>query len=389
MKKFAVFLLSLFLFSACGTQKQIWLLDTEELRPLIDAKGFGLTTIEPYIKTDEGKPIMIDGANPDNSMINASIKFRGRVIVSGTYTVYGREVESSLRDATCFSALSSGSLEVLPTVKGDNRKTSFCINNDEQSIKAFSAVKSGKSTVMIENYTINLFGDEVYNTAKLVTVGSKQINDLWGLDIGFKFQDLLVKKDNGEGFEFLSAQENPWTVIIAHQIKDFKRISDGFDDYAISQKIKDRLTSEDPCAVLLGGGLQLQEIYIPVDINNFPALCKGRKSAEGLTVISLVGVLDAFEGVPTIDGMLLVVRSDDAIMLSRLIRNSDIKAFQADWDKTLKDYQKAHPKMEFPGKEYEQLYKIMEKKLVDAIKRPDPELRGALDYLEGIAATIN
>jgi len=104
---------------------------------------------------------------------NYKIKFNGKIEITGHYIYYGEG--DMLENKICFDNLDNASKIKMPQLKGDDREIWFCFNNENFAKDAFQPKgSSGKATILIDNYTINMYGSEVWNTADLKLV--KAIN---------------------------------------------------------------------------------------------------------------------------------------------------------------------------------------------------------------------
>ncbi len=97
---------------------------------------------------------------------NYKIKFAGNIFVSGTYT---RHDEGILSGQICMGNLDKEFLAKIPKASTDTRSVWFCFDNLADAQDRFTQVGSGRTTVMISNYTINSVPAEVFNTATLLT----------------------------------------------------------------------------------------------------------------------------------------------------------------------------------------------------------------------------
>jgi len=120
--------------------------------------GMKVVSIQPAI---ESLPLSKD---------NFQVQFQGKAIISGKY---------HYQDTAAFGPylwvdqLTPGSEEKLPKLRGEG-STSFCFSNMDDAQQIFGPVGSeGKTKVQISDYTYVHASAEVCNTAKLVSVLSK------------------------------------------------------------------------------------------------------------------------------------------------------------------------------------------------------------------------
>lgn len=101
---------------------------------------------------------------------NASIEFSGETTITGTYHYYSNK-EPFVSDLVCFDNLDIESQNKIPRMQIDTRNIWFCFNNQELARNEFEPKdSSGKSTIVIDEYTINSAETETINTAKLIRI---------------------------------------------------------------------------------------------------------------------------------------------------------------------------------------------------------------------------
>lgn len=106
---------------------------------------------------------------------NAKVEFSGQTQISGTYQYYGNDEQSEmLTDIVCFDGLDNSSKSQLPQIQGDRREPWFCFSNQDLAKELFIPKGAvGKATIIIDQYEINSYPSEVFNTATLIKVITK------------------------------------------------------------------------------------------------------------------------------------------------------------------------------------------------------------------------
>jgi len=99
------------------------------------------------------------------SIDDASIAFIGQVVIKGAYT------ES--RGDRCIVDLDESSTSKIPRMIGDDRDIWFCFNESNLVKQEFVKGDDEIVEIVIDNYVINAYPSEVYNTADLVRVVSR------------------------------------------------------------------------------------------------------------------------------------------------------------------------------------------------------------------------
>lgn len=119
----------------------------------------------------------LEGKIPVSS--NVTMQFKGEVQITGSYFFSapmgvvgeGGKVKSKDYKWVCISGLDEQSLNKLPHPVEKTNGTVFCFDNNDYAFEQFSPVGSkGRATVVIDNYTINIYPSEVHDTATLVRV---------------------------------------------------------------------------------------------------------------------------------------------------------------------------------------------------------------------------
>lgn len=136
--------------------------------------GCGRATPHVFDGTKVSEGTMIAGmrvvrneTHAEEGLSSSLIQFSGRATISGTYAVVEydelwRRVQFTVGDE---------SLSRIPRLENDPRTVWFVFNNQDDAQKAFGAeVRSGKATVVIDNYRIHLAQTDTFNTADLVRV---------------------------------------------------------------------------------------------------------------------------------------------------------------------------------------------------------------------------
>jgi len=95
------------------------------------------------------------------------VQFSGRATVSGVYTV---STDADNPRWVSFY-VDDSSLTKLPRMNNNTRALWFTFNNHEQDLNAFGTkAKSGRATIVIDNYRIHRAETDAFNTADLVRV---------------------------------------------------------------------------------------------------------------------------------------------------------------------------------------------------------------------------
>lgn len=109
--------------------------------------------IRQFIKIFENLPIN-----------NASIYFTGKTTLTGKYEVF----ENSKSSEICFYPSLESRINI-PKIYGDNKTNWFCFSNPNFTKKLLGA-QEREATIVIDNYTINAYPGEIFNTAELIQV---------------------------------------------------------------------------------------------------------------------------------------------------------------------------------------------------------------------------
>ncbi len=137
------------------------------LGPTVDAKTVKVGDKVGALTVKVARPFR-DQYSPITSD-NAVISFSGLLSIKGKYVYHGGQ--DLLSDTACFEELDEKSLTVIPTMVGDERSVWFCFDNQEEAGQLLKGVKSGSTVnIQINNYSINYYPSEVYNTATLIRV---------------------------------------------------------------------------------------------------------------------------------------------------------------------------------------------------------------------------
>lgn len=112
-------------------------------------------------------------AEEDILPFGSSVAFTGETQITGKYMYYPKNT-AFVEDSVCFSDLSSDSIAKMPQIIGISRSTSFCFRNVEKAQSEFGPEgSSGTATIKIDDYLLVTYEKEVWNTATLVDVISK------------------------------------------------------------------------------------------------------------------------------------------------------------------------------------------------------------------------
>ena len=104
---------------------------------------------------------------------NLTMQFKGQVQITGNHFFSGSMGAETIEDLdeVCMSELDEQSLNRLPRPNGKSNDTWFCFDNSDYAFKQFGPIGSkGRATVVIDNYTINIFPSEVHDAASLIRV---------------------------------------------------------------------------------------------------------------------------------------------------------------------------------------------------------------------------
>ncbi len=121
--------------------------------------GLKVKSVGPYKENINIKP-------------NSKIVFEGKITLTGQYIQSGPSAVVPITEV-CFEKLEPSSEVLLPKLSDDTRATWFCFNNPDNALQKLKVGEQNNNrTIEIENYTINHYPSEVYNTADLVRVTS-------------------------------------------------------------------------------------------------------------------------------------------------------------------------------------------------------------------------
>ena len=110
---------------------------------------------------------------------NIIMQFKGQVQITGNYFfdapmgAVGPEGAVKIEDfnKVCMAELDEQSLNKIPRPISKDNDTWFCFDNSDYAFEQFGPVGSqGRASVVIDNYTINIFPSEVHDTATLIKV---------------------------------------------------------------------------------------------------------------------------------------------------------------------------------------------------------------------------
>lgn len=107
---------------------------------------------------------------------NITMHFKGQVQITGNYSFSGPMGSETLEDLeglidVCMSEIDEQSLNKLPRPTVKSNDTWFCFDNRGYAIEKLGPVgNKGRTTVLIDNYTINRFPSEVGDTATLLQI---------------------------------------------------------------------------------------------------------------------------------------------------------------------------------------------------------------------------
>lgn len=100
------------------------------------------------------------------SKSGAAVQFKGKIIVTGKYTVDDGQGMMP-PGIVCFQEFDQTSLDKLPKEINDTRNVWFCLN-DKPELKTLFTKNTGTATIEIDNYFVNLLQAGVFNTADLI-----------------------------------------------------------------------------------------------------------------------------------------------------------------------------------------------------------------------------
>lgn len=147
------------------------ILDIETAKIGNKVAGMVLQSIEKYSAVNN------TGADvdPPLSKTNIEAKFYGKATISGTYTYVG-EAEPAMLPGMLTFGVDEAFAKKVPSLK--NQEGSYPIMLGKLAKEMFGVDgakegKSGKATIVIDNYTINRYPAEVADTATVVEIISK------------------------------------------------------------------------------------------------------------------------------------------------------------------------------------------------------------------------
>lgn len=135
--------------------------DTKEAKP--GDKVGGMTIVSLKSLSANNGPI---------TSKNVSVTFTGQVTLQGEYYQMGPNEMITERLGACFGNLDAASEKLMPKLAGETSRPGFCFSNNETADLDFST-GTGKATIIIDNYVLNRLPAEIWDTADLVKVVSK------------------------------------------------------------------------------------------------------------------------------------------------------------------------------------------------------------------------
>jgi hypothetical protein len=124
--------------------------------------GMTVQSITPY---DEGvKTLPLES--------NAKVRFTGQTNVAGTYYYECPGFEGKCNkneQRLCLKDLDEASQKKMPRIKNGRDPIWFCFSNADEA-KKLLAPNTGKESVLIDNYILNVYPSEVIDTADLIKV---------------------------------------------------------------------------------------------------------------------------------------------------------------------------------------------------------------------------
>ena len=104
--------------------------------------------------------------------VKGSVAFKGQVQLAGSYRRHFDYPDVKL---PCFW-VDAPDWNKLPRVKGDSRVIWFCFSNTAEAIRELGALGTEtRATIVIDDYTTNVEASDVWDTARLVRVVSKEV----------------------------------------------------------------------------------------------------------------------------------------------------------------------------------------------------------------------
>ena len=136
--------------------------DLNEIK--IGDKVIGMTvqSIAPYDESVKSLPLAS----------NVKIQFKGQVTITGIYYYECPGFEgkcSEDKERLCFKDLDEVSQKKMPILKNGRNPIWFCFANANEAKKLLTP-NTGKKSVLIDNYTLNVYPSEVIDTADLIKV---------------------------------------------------------------------------------------------------------------------------------------------------------------------------------------------------------------------------
>lgn len=124
--------------------------------------GMTVKSIAPY--DEEVKTLSLES--------NAKVRFTGQTTIMGTYYYECPGFEgkcSNSEQRLCFKDLDNISQKKMPTLKDGRNPIWFCFSNVNEA-KNLLVPNTGKKTIVIDNYVLNVYPSEVIDTADLISV---------------------------------------------------------------------------------------------------------------------------------------------------------------------------------------------------------------------------
>ena len=124
--------------------------------------GMTVRSILPYDESAKSLPLAS----------NVKIQFKGQVTITGIYYYECPGFEgkcSEDKERLCFKDLDEVSQKKMPILKNGRNPIWFCFANVNEA-KNLLTPNTGNKSVLIDNYTLNVYPSEVIDTADLIKV---------------------------------------------------------------------------------------------------------------------------------------------------------------------------------------------------------------------------
>lgn len=149
----------------------------------------------------------------------------------------------------------------------------------------------------------------------------------------------------------------------------------------LSSSVKDAITSSKSCAALMSAGA-----YLPLDREK-PMQCRVVQNAEGLVTVYAVGIGRPAGGTSYPESMLLVLKADAAVLMSKLVAFDATEKLAND---RVQKFVAEHPKAVIvpPDQNAKKLYEDVDVIVINAVVAPSLEIATNMEQLGKMALSV-